>query len=188
MIFSFWVCGLNATSPANWRGELDRNLLDEDEASLRPCGRGPAAWHPLCGSSGPAQDRREWLSPCYLHGAEFRAHLVNYADDFVILSRGCAAEALAWTRAAMTKLGLTLNEAKTSVKDASTEGFDFLGYTLGPKYAPKGGQKYLGARRRFREFGGVGPPRIFHGFRSRKTGVSLVRAPCAVWRGSGERA
>jgi len=78
-------------------------------------------------------------------GAEFRAHLVNYADDFVILSRGCAAEALAWTRAAMTKLGLTLNEAKTSLKDASTEGFDFLGYTLGPKYAPKGGQKYPGA-------------------------------------------
>src|ERR1700691_1420402 len=78
-------------------------------------------------------------------GAEFRAHLVNYADDFVILSRGCAAEALAWTGAAMTKLGLTLNEAKTSLKDASTEGFDFLGYTLGPKYAPKGGQKFLGA-------------------------------------------
>jgi len=78
-------------------------------------------------------------------GAEFRAHLVNYADDFVILSRGCAAEALAWTRAAMTKLGLTLNEAKTSLKDARTEGFDFLGYTLGPKYAPKGGQKYPGA-------------------------------------------
>src|SRR5271154_32677 len=75
-------------------------------------------------------------------GAAFRAHLVNYADDFVILSRGCAAEALAWTRAAMTKLGLTLNEAKTSLMDASTEGFDFLGYTLGPKYAPKGGQKY----------------------------------------------
>src|ERR1700723_1475841 len=78
-------------------------------------------------------------------GAEFRAHLVNYADDFVILSRGCAAEALAWTRAAMNRLGLTLNEAKTSVKDARTEGFDFLGYTLGPKFAAKGGRKYLGA-------------------------------------------
>src|SRR3984885_2207402 len=49
-------------------------------------------------------------------GAEFRAHLVNYADDFVILSRGHAAEALAWTRAAMTKLQLTLNEAKTSLR------------------------------------------------------------------------
>ena len=78
-------------------------------------------------------------------GEAFRAHLVNYADDFVILSRGCADEALAWTRATMARLGLTLNEAKTSVKDARTEGFDFLGYTLGPKYAPKGGQKYLGA-------------------------------------------
>src|SRR6202045_2309225 len=57
--------------------------------------------------------------------AAFRAHLVNYADDFVILSCGHAEEALAWTRAAMTRLGLTLNEAKTSVKDARTEGFDF---------------------------------------------------------------
>ena len=32
----------------------------------------------------------------------------------------------------MTKLGLTLNEAKTSLKDARTEHFDFLGYTFGP--------------------------------------------------------
>lgn len=78
-------------------------------------------------------------------GAKFRAHLVNYADDFVILSCGYAAEALAWTKVVTTKPGLTLNEAKTSLKDARTEGFDFLGYTLGPKYAPKGGKKYLGA-------------------------------------------
>ena len=28
----------------------------------------------------------------------FRARVVAYADDFVILSRGCAAEALAWRR------------------------------------------------------------------------------------------
>lgn len=43
----------------------------------------------------------------------FRAHVVTYADDFVILSRGRAAEALDWTRSVMTRLGLTLNEAKT---------------------------------------------------------------------------
>jgi len=54
-------------------------------------------------------------------GEAFRAHVISYADDFVILSRGHAAEALAWTRAVMTKLGLTLNEAKTSLKDARTE-------------------------------------------------------------------
>src|SRR5450756_886710 len=65
-------------------------------------------------------------------GAAFRAHVVAYADDFVILSRGHAAEALAWTKAVMTKLGLTLNETKTSVKTARTERFDYLGYTFGP--------------------------------------------------------
>jgi RNA-directed DNA polymerase len=78
-------------------------------------------------------------------GEAFRARVVNYADDFVILSRGCAAEALAWTKAVMTKLGLTLNEAKTSVKDARQEGFDFLGYTLGPQRYRKDGHWYLGA-------------------------------------------
>jgi RNA-directed DNA polymerase len=78
-------------------------------------------------------------------GEAFRAHVVAYADDFVILSRGRAAEALAWTKAAMTKLGLTLNEAKTSLKDARREGFDFLGYTLGPRHLPNGGRWYLGA-------------------------------------------
>jgi RNA-directed DNA polymerase len=78
-------------------------------------------------------------------GEAFRAHVVNYADDFVILSRGHAEEALAWTAAVMTKLGLTLNEAKTSVKNAREESFDFLGYTLGPRWFPRTGGRYLGA-------------------------------------------
>jgi RNA-directed DNA polymerase len=69
-------------------------------------------------------------------GEVFHAHVISYADDFVILSRGHAEEALTWTRAVMTKLGLTLNEAKTSVKNARREGFDFLGYTLGPRHLP----------------------------------------------------
>src|SRR6201984_3148276 len=78
-------------------------------------------------------------------GEAFRAHIVSYADDFVILSRGHSEEALAWTKVAMTKLGLTINEAKTSLKDARREGFDFLGYTLGPRHLPNGGRWYLGA-------------------------------------------
>ena len=45
----------------------------------------------------------------------------------------------------MTKLGLALNEAKTSVKNAREESFDFLGYTLGPRHFPAGGRWYLGA-------------------------------------------
>src|SRR5499426_3117825 len=75
----------------------------------------------------------------------FQAHVVAYADDFVILSRGRAAEALAWTKAVMTKLGLTLNEAKTSLKDARNERFDFLGYAFGPHHDERGGERYLGA-------------------------------------------
>ena len=78
-------------------------------------------------------------------GEAFRAHVISYADDFVILSRGHADEALAWTRSVMTKLGLTLNEAKTSLKDARTESFDFLGYTFGPHRYRKDGHWYLGA-------------------------------------------
>jgi len=51
-------------------------------------------------------------------GEAYRAHIVNYADDFVILSRGYAAEALAWTRQVMTRLGLTVNETKTALRNA----------------------------------------------------------------------
>jgi len=78
-------------------------------------------------------------------GETFRAHIVSYADDFVILSRGCAAEALAWTKAVMTRLGLALNEDKTSVRNARQERFDFLGYTFGPHCFRKNGHWYLGA-------------------------------------------
>ena len=78
-------------------------------------------------------------------GETFRAEVVNYADDFVILSCGCAAEALDWTRSVMTRIGLTLNEAKTSVKQARRERFDFLGYTFGPHRMRTNGHEYLGA-------------------------------------------
>ena len=78
-------------------------------------------------------------------GEAFRAHIVNYADDFVILSQRWAAEALTWTKVVMTKLGLTLNEVKTSVRDARTERFDFLGYTFGPHCYQRNGKRYLGA-------------------------------------------
>jgi RNA-directed DNA polymerase len=64
----------------------------------------------------------------------FRAQVVTYADDFVILSRGHAAEALDWTRSMMTRLGLTLNEAKTNIKAARKESFHFLGYSVLQKY------------------------------------------------------
>jgi RNA-directed DNA polymerase len=77
-------------------------------------------------------------------GEQFRARLVNYADDFVILSRGKAAESLEWTRGVLGRLQLTLNETKTSIRNARVERFDFLGYTFGPHYSLRTGQEYIG--------------------------------------------
>jgi hypothetical protein len=82
---------------------------------------------------------------CTGRGEAYRAHVISYADDFVILSRGHAGEALAWTRMVMNKLGLALNETKTVVRDARHERFDFLGYSFGPHHYRKDGHWYLGA-------------------------------------------
>jgi RNA-directed DNA polymerase len=76
----------------------------------------------------------------------FRARLITYADDFVILSRGHAAEALAWTRWAMTHIGLTLNEAKTCLRNGRQESFTFLGYEFGPAWYRTDGHWYLAAK------------------------------------------
>ena len=84
-------------------------------------------------------------------GDELGAVVVTYADDFVILTRRSperkAAEAARdWTQRVMSRIGLTLNEQKTSIRDAWQENFDFLGYTFGRHYSLWGGQPYLAAR------------------------------------------
>jgi RNA-directed DNA polymerase len=78
-------------------------------------------------------------------GGALQAHVINYADDFVILSRGRAAEALAWTDRVMARLGLSLNRTKTCVRDARQERFDFLGYSFGPHCFRQTGRWFIGA-------------------------------------------
>ncbi len=73
------------------------------------------------------------------------AHIVSFADDFVILSKGRAEEALEWTRSVMERMGLELNEEKTVIRNARKEQFDFLGYTFGMVWFKKDGSRYLGA-------------------------------------------
>jgi hypothetical protein len=86
------------------------------------------------------------------HERRLGAHVVNYADDFVICCRGSAAEALAAMRGMMSRLKLAVNEAKTHVcqlpvgeAEPSFETFDFLGYTFGRYYSPRTGRAHLGA-------------------------------------------
>jgi len=47
-------------------------------------------------------------------------------------------------RCIMTKLKLTVNEAKTRVYKLPEKKFDFLGYTFGHCYLPKTGRAYIG--------------------------------------------
>jgi RNA-directed DNA polymerase len=79
-------------------------------------------------------------------GQKYGAVLVNYADDFVVLCRHGAEEVLATTRRWLVSIGLTLNEDKTTLRNARCESFDFLGYTFGPMYSPRTGGRYNGAR------------------------------------------
>ncbi len=62
------------------------------------------------------------------HARHWSAHIVNYADDFVICCKGQAEEAMAAMREMMVWLKLTVNEDKTHVCRAPQERFDFLGY------------------------------------------------------------
>lgn len=81
-------------------------------------------------------------------GCEHRwsAHIVNYADDFVICCKRGAPEAMAAMRRIMERLKLTVNEEKTHLCEIPRERFDFLGYTFGRCYSRKDGHAYIGTR------------------------------------------
>ena len=80
------------------------------------------------------------------HEHRYQARIVNYADDFVILCRRRAEDAMTAMRGMMQRLKLTVNETKTHVRRLPAESFDFLGYTFGRMYSPRTGGAYLGAR------------------------------------------
>ena len=74
------------------------------------------------------------------------AHIVNYADDFVICCKRGADDAMAAMREIMGRIKLTVNEDKTHLCQIPRERFDFLGYTFGRCYSRKDGHAYIGTR------------------------------------------
>jgi group II intron reverse transcriptase/maturase len=74
------------------------------------------------------------------------AHIVNYADDFVICCKGSAEQAMEAMRTMMGRLKLTVNDEKTHLCRIPQERFDFLGYTFGRCYSRRDGHAYLGTR------------------------------------------
>ncbi len=88
---------------------------------------------------------RRFLLAWHRWEGRLQAFVCAYADDFVILCRGTAAQALAVARDLMRRITLELNEEKTRIVNAREDSFDFLGYTFGPMHSPKTGACYLGA-------------------------------------------
>ena len=81
------------------------------------------------------------------HARRLSAHVVSYADDFVICCRRDRGDqAMAVMRQMMAKLKLTVNEHKTHLCRLPEETFDFLGYTIGRCWSPRTGRAYYGTK------------------------------------------
>ena len=80
------------------------------------------------------------------HEKRLHAHIVNYADDFVICTRGQADAAMAAMRSMMAKLKLTVNEQKTRRCRLPEDAFTFLGYTFARYHSIRTGRAYVGPR------------------------------------------
>lgn len=97
------------------------------------------------------------LANCYLHildriwqrrhmKRKLGAHLVRYADDFVVLCRKGVEEPLAVIRHVLDRLGLVLNETKTHIVDATVASFNFLGFTIQMSRGARSGKPYPNVR------------------------------------------
>jgi len=123
------------------RGRKSRTTRNKDE------GKGSPQGSPISPLLANLYMRRFILGWKTLgHERSLDAHLVNYADDFVICCRGTAEKAMAEMRAMMSKLKLTVNEQKTRLCRLPEETFDFLGYTIGRCYSQRTGRAYLGTK------------------------------------------
>jgi group II intron reverse transcriptase/maturase len=126
---------------ADAAGRPRRTTRNKDE------GRGCPQGAPLSPRLANLYMRRFILGGKQLgHERRLDAHIVNYADDFVICCRGSAAEALTVRRDLMRRLKLTVNETKTRRCRVPDATFDLLGYPSGRCYSPKTGRSYIGTR------------------------------------------
>lgn len=68
------------------------------------------------------------------------AHIVRYADDFVILCKRNPEYYLEQAKTVLDRLGLTLNAEKTKVVNAKEDTFDFLGHRFAVQRSKRSGK------------------------------------------------
>lgn len=133
---------------------LKAPVLGEDEDGKRKTvggGKGNSQGTPQGGVISPL------LANAYLHLLDrlwerhrlkdkLGAHIVRYADDFVVLCKRGVDEPLKVIRHVLERLGLRLNETKTHIVDAKESGFNFLGFTIQMSASAKTGKPYPNVR------------------------------------------
>ena len=80
------------------------------------------------------------------YARRFKAHIVNYADDFVVLGQVPSATMRAAVESLMKRLKLTVNAEKTRCCRMPEEPIEFLGYRIGRNYRRDTGRAYIGTR------------------------------------------
>ena len=80
------------------------------------------------------------------HAQRFKAEIVNYADDIVVLGQGPVTPMRAAVEDVMKRLKLPLNTEKTRSVQVPQESFSFLGYRIGRNYRRDTGRAYIGTR------------------------------------------
>lgn len=117
---------------------LDAPVIEEDENG-RKTGRRQKTGTPQGGVISPllANSFLHWFDRAF-HAATGPAHwakarLVRYADDFVVMARYIGPRLRQWIESVLeVRLGLEINQDKTSVVNVAEEGqtLDFLGYSF----------------------------------------------------------
>jgi group II intron reverse transcriptase/maturase len=129
---------------------LKAPVIEEDRDGTKRTtggGRGNRKGTPQGGVISPL------LSNIYLHlldriwerrklKAKLGAHLVRYADDFVVLCRQDVDRPMEVVQKVLDRLGLDLNAEKTHVVDATQGSFDFLGFEIRIARSWRTGGKY----------------------------------------------
>ena len=113
-------------APVEETDERGKQASDDPQSGRRPGhsarGSDQSRCSAICTCVGSCWGGRSWGTR-----SVWRAHIVNYADDFVICCRGSAEEAMATMRDMMSKLKLTVNETKTRVCRAAGREVRFSG-------------------------------------------------------------
>ncbi len=114
---------------------LDAGIMEDNEIHTQEKGTPQGSpLSPLLANIFLDQLDKQWKHSLIWMRNNGDAHLIRYADDFVILSNSNPARVKEKLDEIMQSIGLQLNAQKTRIVEAQ-EGFDFLGFTFERHYS-----------------------------------------------------